>query len=467
MMKRKRLAWMIVFGLLATGLIAAFAWAAYSSHQNDQDIANFLQAYPFARSTKLDDCSLCHPGGPNPASPKYGSCDYCHITYGLQPPHGPVPLNPYGQAYLNAGRDQQALRNIEGLDSDADGYINLTEIQALAFPGDPRDYPGLVAAPAVSLNEKQIKKLPDLKEFLFLNASKSQDWYAEYKGVTIWDILQEVKLAPGATGITVFAPDGFSKFFPLDAADPQTPPNITYDVYGPYPKGSFYGGLDFVDYPKHPVYPYGSTIPDELGMILAHQRDGKPLTIGKLVPDPANPGRLVLEGEGPYRLVPPQKIAGSPDRPSTAPPLGDGWDFDPNKDHNAGFSVRSVTAIRVEPLPAGTTDFRWTEGGWNLVDQARLVVYGAIDPVKYPITGEISDRNGDPVAGVQITFGLVSMSQVGMTTSGADGRFQTDLPMGQYIVAPIKAGYAFKPDTVEIDISKKGAKVKFKAYPAP
>ena len=226
--------------------------------------------------------------------------------------------------------------------------------------------------------------------------------------------------------------------------------------------------LDFVDYPEHPVYPYGFTIPDDLSMILAYKREGKPLTDWKLVPDPANPGRLVLEGEGPYRLIPPQKIAGSPDRPSTAAPIGDGWDYDSNKDHDAGSSVRSVTAIRVEPLPAGTTDFRWTEGGWNLVDQARVVVYGAIDPVRYPITGEISDRRGKPVAGVQISFSLVSMAQVGEHNVGRRGKFQTDLPMGQYIVAPLKPGYIFKPDTVEIDISHCwGNRINFKAYPAP
>ena len=58
---------------------------------------------------------------------------------------------------------------------------------------------------------------------------------------------------------------------------------------------------------------------------------------GKLIPDPTNTGRLVLDGEGPYRLVIPQKIAGGPDRPSTATPVGDGWDYDSNKDHNWGF----------------------------------------------------------------------------------------------------------------------------------
>ena len=103
---------------------------------------------------------------------------------------------------------------------------------------------------------------------------------------------------------------------------------------------------------------------------------------------------LSLDGEGPYRLIPPQKIAGSPDRSKNGPYLKDGWDFDPNKDHNAGSSVKSVTAIRVEPLPAGTTDFAWTEGGWNLVDQARPVIYGDIEPHTHPIVGEASDSKG-------------------------------------------------------------------------
>jgi hypothetical protein len=462
-MKRKRSVGMLILGLLVTGLAAAIAWGAYSSHQDDQDIGAFLQKYPFARSTKLDDCSLCHPGSPDNKS---GSCDYCHVTYKLQPPHGAVPLNEYAKAYSNLGRSPQALQDIEGFDSDGDGYPNLVEIQALTFPGDPKDYPGLTAATAVSMNQEQIGKLPRHEEFLLMNASKSQDSYVQYAGATIKDILKRVRMAPEATQITIFAPDGFSKTFPIDVPDPQTSSNIAYDVNGPYPKGTYYGGLDFVDYPQWPMYLNGQKIPDELRLILAYERGGQPLTIGKLVPDPANPARLVLEGEGPYRLVNPQKIAGGPDRPSTAAPVGDGWDYDRNKDHNAGSSVRSLTAIRVEPLPPGTTDFKWTEGGWNLVDQGRIVIYGNIDPITYRIRGKVSDSNNGPVPGVQISFGLKSMGQVESVTSGADGAFETDLPMGQYIVAPMKQGCAFQPSTVEIDITHGANRMDFKAYPA-
>ncbi len=469
-MKKVTLFWILTLGILWTVGTTTPGWSAYSSHQNDQDINNFLSIYPFTRSSKLNDCSLCHPGGNITQGGKtssYGSCDYCHITYGIQPPYGQIPLNAYGTDYKDAGRTQLALHTIEAVDSDGDGYSNLDEIRALTFPGANNDHPGLVPATTVVLAQKDIQKLPRHKEFLLYNAQKSQDFYATYEGPTVADLLQKVNMQSGATQITVFAPDGFSKTFPIDAPDPQTPPNFHYDVLGPYPQGIYYGGLDFVAYPYRPVYHNGATIPDKLYMILAYKRDGDFLTPGILQPDPNTPGRLVLNGEGPFRLVNPQKVVGPPDRPSTAQPLGDGYDYDPNKDHNAGSSVRSVTAIRVEPLPPGTTDFAWTEGGWNLVDQKKIVIYGAIDPATYPVTGAILDKNRNPVPDVLVTFGLASMGQAGAATSDSDGKFEQNLPAGTYTITPSKAGYTFTPDSKEINLSKNGAKIKFRANPVP
>jgi hypothetical protein len=422
------------------------AWAAYSAHQNDQDVNNFLAVYPFAKSTKLDDCSLCHPGG-KIGGKSFGSCDYCHQTYGLQAPHGPVPLNPFGEAYKNAGGTVDALRTIESSDSDGDTYTNIVEIQSLAFPGDPSDIPGLKPAPAIVLNQERILQLPSYSEFLLLNASKSTDWYARYRGVKIKDLLRYAGVRPEATHITVFAPDGFSQTFPIDVEDPQTPP-IQYDVMGPYPYGSYYEGLDYVNYSFLPFnLVNGNQIPDKLYMLLAYFRNGDPLTKGKLVLDPTT-GKSTLDGEGPYRLIPPQKIAGSPDQPSNVSPTN----YDPNKDHNAGFSARSVTAIRVEPLP-GTTDFNWKEGGWNLVDQGKLVIYGAIDPRTYPVEGKVSDTSGHRIADVKITFGLLSLGQVGEATSRHSGKFRIDLPAGEYTVIPSKEGCTFTPVSLSISIS--------------
>jgi hypothetical protein len=226
-------------GILWLGIMATPALAAYSSHQNDQDINDFLAVYAFARSSKLNDCSLCHPGGSitqNGKTTTYGSCDYCHLTYGLQTPHGNVPLNAYGQAYKGAGRNQNAIKGIESADSDVDSFSNLTEITALTFPGDKKDYPGLSPAPVVVMNLERILKLKGYSQFYLNNASKSTDWYARYAGARMSDLLKQVGMRSEATQITVFAPDGFSKTFQIDAPDPQTPSNIQYDVMGTYPR---------------------------------------------------------------------------------------------------------------------------------------------------------------------------------------------------------------------------------------
>jgi hypothetical protein len=217
--------------------------------------------------------------------------------------------------------------------------------------------------------------------------------------------------------------------------------------------------LGFVQYSFVPFdLVHDNQIPDKLYMLLAYLRDGDPLTKGKLIPDPKNPGKLALDGEGPYRVIPPQKIAGSPDRPSTASPSipPDGWDYDKNKDHNAGFSAKSVAAIKVEPLPDGTTDFNWYEGGWNLVDQGKLVIYGAIDPRTYPLDGKVSDSSGKGVPDVKITFGLLSLGQVGEAISSSkhfgNGTFKIGLSAGEYTVVPSKAGCAFTPASLSISI---------------
>jgi DMSO/TMAO reductase YedYZ molybdopterin-dependent catalytic subunit len=460
-MKKVGFYWILVLGFLWAMVMTTPAWAAYSSHQNDQDVNNFLTVYSFAKSTKLDDCALCHPGSPTGRS---GSCDYCHQTYGLTPPHGIVPLNPYGQAYKDAGRSQAAIRSIESVNSDVsanDTYSNIQEITALTFPGDPNDYPGLVSAPVIGLNLERILKLPDYSEFLLLNASRSQDFYARYRGVKIMDLLKYAGACKEATHITVFSPDGFSQKFPINA--PSDPTDLPYNVMGPYPYGTYDGGLDFVDYSFIPNHlDDGDRIHDKLYMLLAYLRDGDPLTPGKI-----NPTTLKLDGEGPYRLIPPQKTAGSPDRPSTATPVGDGWDYSASNDHNAGFSARTVAAIRVEPLPVGTTDFNWYEGGWNLVDKAKLVIYGAINPKTYWVWGKVKDSEGGPIPDVQISFGLISLGQVGGDASSSHGTFKTELPEGDYVAIPSKPGYAFEPESIKFQLSHKGYKMEFTAYPVP
>ena len=464
-MKRIGLWGLVLAFFLGAGL-ASPLWAAYSAHQNDTDINSFLAVYPFAKSTKLDDCALCHPGSPDGKS---GSCGYCHTTYKLQPPHGTIPLNGYGQDYKSHGghpggsspdaANQAALRAIEPLNSDGDSTGNLAEIQGLTFPGNAKDYPGLVPAPAVGLNLERMLKLPGYSEFLLLNAANSRDFYARYTGVKVKDLMKYAGIRKEATQITVLSPDGFSTTFPIDVPDPQTDPSkIQYDVMGPYSQGYYFGGLDFVDYSVIPrCLDNGDRIPDKLYMILAYLRDGDPLIPGKI-----NPTTLKLDGEGPYRLIPPQKIPGRPDRGCKDKPVGDGWDCDSNKDHNAGFSARTVSAIRVEPLPAGTTDFNVFEGGWNLVDHGKLVIYGAIDPSTYRLSGKVSDSSGKGIGDVKVSFSLLSLGQVGEATTSSGGgnfkkrveggSFRTDLPAGEYTVIPAKEGCTFIPASLSISL---------------
>ena len=95
-MKRGNILWFLALGVFWMVVTATPGLAAYSSHQNDQDVNNFMAVYPFAKSTKLDDCALCHKSG-KIGSKTYGSCDYCHQIYKTQEPHGDIlaTLNSY------------------------------------------------------------------------------------------------------------------------------------------------------------------------------------------------------------------------------------------------------------------------------------------------------------------------------------------------------------------------------------
>ncbi len=60
----------LAFAFLCGAGLTSSIWAAYSAHQNDTDINNFLAVYPSAKSTKLDDCALCHTGVISPQTVK-------------------------------------------------------------------------------------------------------------------------------------------------------------------------------------------------------------------------------------------------------------------------------------------------------------------------------------------------------------------------------------------------------------
>jgi hypothetical protein len=64
------------------------------------------------------------------AGTRLDSCITCHST---------INLNPYGDDFQDNGFSFDA---VDPMDSDDDGFSNITEINARTFPGDPADVPG-------------------------------------------------------------------------------------------------------------------------------------------------------------------------------------------------------------------------------------------------------------------------------------------------------------------------------------
>ena len=243
----------ITITILSIFLVALVCYAAYN-HNGDIDSDNFRTAYPDKVGTKLDSCTTCHSGGSYVSGGKtttLGSCQWCHyITkYGADASEENLlkTLNSYGLDYKNAGRNAAALQTISGLDSDGDGFTNQAEIIALTYPGDANDDPTKVPAPSRVISLKELEKMPQHKQFMLMNASKSDDSYTKYSGVALENLIKAIML-DSATDITVYSPDGFATYHPFD---PSTNPN-SYHVFGIYPQGTFYYN-ERADIAKYPV----------------------------------------------------------------------------------------------------------------------------------------------------------------------------------------------------------------------
>jgi hypothetical protein len=360
--------------------LAIFAFAAYH-HQGERDSINFLKLYPQKAGGKLDHCALCHSGGQlekNGAKVALGSCQWCHFKYGYDRKGSlTATLNNYGRDYMKYGRSTAAVTAIAVLDSDGDGFANGEEIANDRFPGNANDDPKKTTAPFRVYTRAQLEALPQHSQFLLQNASKGRDEYAEFSGVTMEALLADAGVLASATGITVFAPDGWSQYHPLRPLDDPA----MYHVLGSYPEAEYHfspKAVSWCDYsaPSCTGRKPGETIAVPLGlcMLLALNREGKPLSPAVLSRENK------LDGEGPFRVIVPQKIPAPPDQSSKANDQDVCWPYKADWDHNAGSSTRSVTIIRVEPLPPGMTDIDIAEIGWKYIDEAKIVVYGAIAP---------------------------------------------------------------------------------------
>ena len=416
--------------------------AAYH-HAGEADAPNFLLAYPDKAGTKLDNCTLCHSGGSYTSAGKtttLGSCQWCHYKYGYDK-KGDITatLNSFGKDYLAQGRNKTAFKVIEAKDSDGDGFTNIVEINALRYPGDATDDPKKIVAPFRIFTKAQLQAMTQSSQFMLMNTTKSGDYYAEYSGVAMQDLLKKAGITTTATKITVYAPDGFAQGHPLEDSTSNIGSSYAPFVNGTYPAAAYYydtqadkalnaanGWCDYSS-PGTTGRKNGDPISNANGLrlLLALKADGKDLVPGAL----DNTNKLTSNSEGPFRTITPQKVVGPPDQASTATNQNVKWPYDANADHNAGFASKCATIVKVEPLPAGTTDINVLESGWNYIDQQKIVFYGAlagpaiISPVNGStnvptsnlslVWGKIADT--DPAAPVTYTVEL-SKDQVTWTT---------------------------------------------------
>ncbi len=437
--------------VMLTGMVS-LVHAAYH-HEGEADSPKFVSVYPAAAGTKLDSCALCHSGGEYERSPgewvTVGSCQWCHLTYGYDG-SGDLDetMNPYGAAYGAAGRSAGALTSIEGRDSDGDGYTNRQEINAMSYPGDPTDDPTKIPAPSVTYTLRELEALPSHRQFLLMNTSRSGDWYAEYQGVPMLDLLRDAGMNEETTkAITVFAPDGYFYTYELK------PGGEYYFIDGSYPQSQYYydfqadkanGGWCDYSAPSCTGRNDGDriTVAGGLQFILAYKRDGTYLEPGYL--DEEN--RIPLNCEGPFRPIPPQMVPCPPDQSATADNQDVIWPFDEGLDHNAGFSTRTAVAIRIEPLPEGTSDFNWYERGWDYVDAKSIIIYGNL--ASGSIRGAVMDAGtGLPIANASLstdTGGYVA------ATDSAGGFTISGMKIGAYTVRASAAGYQTQSKSVAV-----------------
>ena len=390
---------------------------------DEQDAPKFLQAYPDKAGTKLDDCASCHAG--NTYTTKSGAvvtesvCQYCHSEYGYDG-SGDITktLNPYGADYMAAGRSVAAFAAIEGLDSDNDTYSNITEINAIRYPGDALDTPAKVAAPHIFLTLDELEAmLTPHEQFMLMNTSRGGsdglDFYATYTGVIMQELLEATGWTDDSSGVTVTAPDGYSYTYA------RTSTGTNYFIEGTFPEAPYWydatadsvnGGWVNYSAPGNTGRTNGQiiSVTNGLRLILAYKVNNAYLDIA--YQDEQNK----LNGEGPFRAVPPQWNPGYPDRQSNSDtPDAEPWPYDKNEvntDHNGGFSARGVAAIRVDPLPEGTTEYDWrnsqTDAGWGLLNDEKIVIYGNLRNGNIMGTVVVSGPLGTPIANALVKTGM-------------------------------------------------------------
>ncbi|HOO56391.1 MAG TPA: hypothetical protein PLN69_06190 [bacterium] len=370
--------------LILTVLFLTFCFAGYVGHEDDRDIEAFLSEYPEMKGTSLDGCNLCHRGGEvtmparknKPERRQYvNSCDYCHVIYMNGDSDIKETLNKFGMDYNRAGRNRAAFAKIASADSDGDGFTNERELKELTQPGSESSSPGVPPAPAKVFSKSDLMhSVPVVKQTVFSNSHKSPegDTYYTYRGFELIEILNAAGLAAGAETVDVISVDGYRKTFTIDWLSKQYEQGAP--VFGFSKKDlnecgwAHYDGEGLEEFRQlEPVKP-----------ILAFEINGDNMGMSSL--DPKN-GKLV--GLGPFRTIFPQTRISPPDQNEFAPEhchaLPAVYQYHPEYEHNADYNIKAVVAIRVNPIPEGTRDFDWQQGGWEYLTNEKIIIYGAIE----------------------------------------------------------------------------------------
>jgi len=369
--------------ILALGFAAAALtplFSAYKGHANDEDVKAVLAVYPALRGTPVDSCATCHVhGDTTDAAGRMRSenhCDYCHAVFVRDRRDAKVTLSAYGRDYLGAGRNAGAVRALAARDSDGDGAPNEAEFKAGTDPGDAGSNPSVPLAPSRTYDVAALRRLsPVLDTTVLLNTTKSRsgDSYGDYRGNSLWEILQGVGVAETASAVDVLSADGYEHTFTFEELRKAWPQAVPVMGLGKQNLGA----CGWVTYASRRLEA-AKALPS-VPVLLAFEENGAALETARF--DPAT-GRLV--GKGPLRVIVPQFKVSPPDLPQFADAscpakVAPEYRFHEEYEHNGGASSYAIVAVRVKPLPKGTRDIDWQSAALRSLANEQIVFFGALN----------------------------------------------------------------------------------------
>jgi hypothetical protein len=218
------------------------------------------------------------------------------------------------------------------------------------------------------------KKLKVYGQTIFINVTKSKegDSYFRYRGYLLSDILRIAGMKKNATSVDVISIDGFTHTFDvalLKKTFKQAAPVFGLDK-------ETLGDCGWVRYA--PGLRKGAKLP-AANALLTFEMNGVEYDPGNLDPKTGK-----LTGSGPFRIVAPQMInPGPPDLSRMADaacvdktPVK--FRFNDKYEKNSDYCVKTVVAIRVNPMPKGKSDFDWKRKADELIAGKKIVVFGDV-----------------------------------------------------------------------------------------